>query len=166
MGKEILRPREYRIYKPYGKSDGGASAFQVKITLDSEAGPGKTRLVEMFWVAVNQIGTNEATGNAAFGWDDSKQCITMKMGLTDIGELLSLFDGDKEEINLFHKNKAGNTVAKMKQAQNKSGTVYYFQMSSKRGNDLIKVRHNISLSDAKILRQLLKDYVSLYHDWL
>ena len=166
MTKETIRPKEYRVYKPYGESKGAASAFQVKITLDSEESPGKKRIVELFWVCTNQTGQNSSTGNASFGWSDPKQSITMKMGLPDIGEILSLLEGDKEEISLFHQNRSGNTVAKMKQAQTKSGPAFGFQMSSKKGDNLTKVRHNFSMSDSKILKRLLQDYISLYHDWL
>ena len=166
MSKEVIRPKQYRIYKPYKKNEGAASAFQLKLTLDNEASLGKQRVVELFWVATNQTGVNESTGHSMFGWDDSSKSITMKLGLPDVGELLCLFDRDKEEISLFHQIKSGNTVLKMKEIQNKQGVGFRFQMSAKRDDSLTKVGHNVSMADSKVLKQLLKDFVSLYHDWL
>jgi hypothetical protein len=80
----------------------------------------------------------------------------MKLGLMDVGELLLILQGKKEEVTLYHQNRQGNTIVKLKKAQTKSGPVLNFQMSSKRGKDLVKVAHNISQAEAQILIQLLK----------
>ena len=164
--KQVIRPTEYRIYKPYKESGGAASSFQIKITIDDEAHVSKRRSVDLFWVSCQQAGINKETGNAAFGWDDKTKSATMKLGLVDAGELLMVFQGKRSECNLFHKNPSGNTVVKLKQVESKSGPVIGFQMSSKReGMPLVKITHNISLGEAEIITQLLKDYVSAYHNW-
>ena len=162
--KKVDRPVEYRIYKPYKQSDGAASGFQMKITHDPEAKWNK-RSVDLFWVATNQVGINPETKNPKFGWDDNSKSATMKLGLMDVGELLLILQGKKEEVTLYHQNRQGNTIAKLKKAQTKSGPVLNFQMSSKRGEALVKVAHNISQAEAQILIQLLKDFISSYHSW-
>jgi len=164
--RNVTRPPEYRIYKPYKDDAGAASSFQLKITEDSDAPVGRKRKVEMFWVSCQQTGVNRETKNASFGWDDNTKSATMKIGLVDVGELLLFFSGKKEDLSLFHQNMSGNTVVKMKKSQNKSGPVISFQMSSKReGNPLVKISHYISLGEAEIITQLLKDFVSSYHNW-
>jgi len=162
--KKIDRPVEYRIYKPYKDDQGAASGFQMKITHDPEAKWNK-RSVDLFWVATNQVGINSDTKNPKFGWDDSSKTATMKLGLMDVGELLLILQGKKEEVTLYHQNKHGNTIAKLKKAVTKSGPVLNFQMSSKRGDDLVKVAHNISQGEAQVLTQLMKDFISSYHSW-
>lgn len=162
--KKVDRPVEYRIYKPYKQSDGAASGFQMKITHDPEAKWNK-RSVDLFWVATNQVGINPETKNPKFGWDDTSKSATMKLGLMDVGEILLILQGKKEEVTLYHQNNQGNTIVKLKKAQTKSGPVLNFQMSSKRGEALVKVSHNISQAEAQILIQLLKDFVSSYHSW-
>tara|TARA_R110002020_G_scaffold431514_1_gene641572 strand:- start:118 stop:627 length:510 start_codon:yes stop_codon:yes gene_type:complete len=162
--KKVDRPVEYRIYKPYKQSDGAASGFQMKITHDPEAKWNK-RSVDLFWVATNQVGINPETKNPKFGWDDNSKSATMKLGLMDVGELLLILQGKKEEVTLYHQNRQGNTIVKLKKAQTKSGPVLNFQMSSKRGEALVKVAHNISQAEAQILIQLLKDFISSYHSW-
>ena len=164
--EKVIRPSEYRIYKPYGEDKGAASAFQMKITIDPDAKPGRQRLVELFWVATNQSGMNPTTNNPSFGWDDKTKTATMKLGLMDVGELLAVFQGKKPEVTLYHQNKAGNTIAKLKQGQTKSGPVLNFQMSSKRNDrDLVRVSHNISQGEAQVLSQLLRDFVSACYQW-
>tara|TARA_R100000005_G_C4886613_1_gene135563 strand:+ start:56 stop:559 length:504 start_codon:yes stop_codon:yes gene_type:complete len=164
--REVKRPPEYRIYKPYKEDSGAASSFQLKITNDSDAPSGRQRKVELFWVSCQQTGVNKETKNASFGWDDSTKSATMKLGLVDVGELLLFLEGKKEDVSLFHQNRSGNTVVKMKKAQNKSGPVISFQMSSKReGNPLVKISHYISMGESQIILQLLKDFVSVYHNW-
>jgi len=162
--KKIDRPVEYRIYKPYKDDQGAASGFQMKITHDPEAKWNK-RSVDLFWVATNQVRINSDTKNPKFGWDDSSKTATMKLGLMDVGELLLILQGKKEEVTLYHQNKHGNTIAKLKKAVTKSGPVLNFQMSSKRGDDLVKVAHNISQGEAQVLTQLMKDFISSYHSW-
>jgi len=162
--KKVDRPVEYRIYKPYKESGGAASGFQMKITHDSEAKWNK-RAVDLFWVATNQVGINPETKNPKFGWDDTSKSATMKLGLMDVGELLLILQGKKEEVTLYHQNNHGNTIVKLKKAQTKSGPVLNFQISSKRGDSLVKVSHNISQAEAQILTQLLKDFISSYHSW-
>ena len=162
--KKIDRPVEYRIYKPYKETEGAASGFQMKITHNPEAQWNK-RSVELFWVATNQVGLNKETKNPKFGWDDNTKSATMKLGLIDVGELLLILQGKKEEIQLYHQNKNGNTIVKLKKAQTKSGPVLNFQMSSKRGENLVRVAHNISQGEAQILIEVLKDFVSAYHSW-
>lgn len=164
MEKKIIRPKEFRIYKPYKENEGSASAFQMKVTIDPEEKWNKKN-VELFWVATNQVGINKETKNPSFGWDDPKSSATMKLGLVDVGELLVILQGKKPDITLYHQNKSGNTIVKMKQAQSKSGPVLNFQMSSKRGESLVRVNHNISQGEAQVLSQLLRDFVSEYHKW-
>jgi len=164
--RNVTRPPEYRIYKPYKDDAGAASSLQLKITEDSDAPVGRKRKVEMFWVSCQQTGVNRETKNASFGWDDSSKSATMKIGLVDVGELLAFLHGKKEDVNLFHQNMSGNTVVKMKKSQNKSGPVISFQISSKReGNPLVKISHYISIGESEIIAQLLRDFVSSYHNW-
>ena len=161
---QVIRPNEYRIYKPYGEDKGAASAFQMKVTLTPEEK--KKRTVDLFWVSTNQVGTNKQNKTAQFGWQDSTKSATMKLGIVDVGEILLALRGKREEITLYHQNRSGNTVVKIKRAESKSGPVLNFQMSSKRGEaDLVRVKHNITQGEAQILSRLLDDFISEYYKW-
>ena len=164
MEKQIIRPNEYRIYKPYGENQGAASAFQMKITLTPDEK--KKRTVDLFWVSTNQTGTDKSSKTARFGWQDSSTSATMKLGIVDVGEILLALRGKREEITLYHQNKSGNTVVKIKRGQGKAGPVLNFQMSSKRGeSDLVRVKHNITQGEAQVLDRLLEDFISVYYNW-
>ena len=163
MTQKVIRPNEYRIYKPYGQDKGGASAFQIKITLTPE--DKIKRKVELFWVASNQTGTDE-NKNARFGWQDPKNSATMKIGMIDVGEILLALRGKKEEVTLYHQNKSGNTIVKINRGSTKSGPVLNFQMSSKRGDsEAVRVRHNITQGEAQVLERLLCDFISDSYKW-
>tara|TARA_R110000765_G_scaffold142217_3_gene243376 strand:+ start:5601 stop:6101 length:501 start_codon:yes stop_codon:yes gene_type:complete len=163
VDKEVIRPNEYRIYKPYGEDKGGASAFQMKIT--NTPSEKIKRKVELFWVSANQTGVDE-NKNARFGWQEPTGSATMKIGMIDIGEILLALRGKKEEITLYHQNKSGNTIVKITRGSTKSGPVLNFQMSSKRGNaEAVRVRHNITQGEAQILDHLLSDFVSEFYRW-
>jgi len=160
---EVIRPKEYRIYKPYDKDKGGASAFQMKVTLTPEEKI--KRKVELFWVAAKQTGVDD-NKNARFGWQDPASSATMKIGMIDVGEILLALRGKKEEVNLYHQNRSGNTVVKINRGSTKNGPVLNFQMSSKRGDsEVVRVRHNITQGEAQVLDHLLSDFISESYRW-
>lgn len=165
---------EYRIYKPKKTKDGSASKFQIKVT-QQKFGP-ETNL---FLQSSHQTG-EDAQGNSTFAWKDEKRCVTMKLGETDIGELLSVLNGQKGGCGtkddkgmwkgLFHQNDRGSTVLQFSALPpREEGGVhsYGLRISAKRkdADKPVMVQHMISVSEGEILKVLLQDTVSRMYRW-
>jgi hypothetical protein len=168
--------KEFRIYRPNRQNSGAASKLQCAVKKRTK-GESSFEDVMLFWEMAPQIGTDK-DGNAQFDWSKPKgseatKSITMKLGLPDVGELLLVLTGRKEYVGppkksgqntgpgMFHENATGNAVLKFSQFNDG----FYVGMSSKRGEEQLKYGHSISAAEAVILEQLLRDFVSRYHEW-
>jgi hypothetical protein len=158
--------REFRIYRPNNAGNGFASKFQM-VVKEKE----KFDEPMVFWEMAEQTGKDE-NGNASFDWSSPKKqsnrSVTIKLGITDVGEILCVlcgvkeFVGQKKEQGLFHKNQLGNTVLKMTRMDK---GLFYAALSSKKSGEVIQVKHSISLAEGIVLEQLLKEFVSIYYNW-
>jgi hypothetical protein len=158
----ISRKQEFRIYKPRNSGDGAATAFQVKVVLDEET---NIRKCYLFLVGTPQIGKDEK-GNAAFAWKDQEKTVTVKLGVVDIGEFLSVLSGKKQAVGtgkgLYHQNQTGSTSVDFKSTENG----YTLRLNKKVGTVVgTPVQHGITVGEAEILKILLEDFVRLNYKW-
>jgi len=172
----IRKKTQWRVYKPNKEKSGAASRLEMKIVSEERSGKdGKEytyRDVQMFWVASPQTGI-DSNGNASFSWKDSNdtKSITLKLGETDIGELLAVLDGEKPEAGkvggkfpgIFHQNARGNTTFSFKRAE---GQGYYIRLAKKpKGGQLTEVKHTLSFGEGQVLKVLLKRAVEQKYQW-
>lgn len=91
---------------------------------------------------------------APYDWANTK--ITVKLGESDIGKLLALFNGNlplvsdpkKEDLMLYHQNSKGNKIIKLK----KQARGYYMKVSVKEGDRNDSITLPISWDEAELLR--------------
>jgi hypothetical protein len=150
----------YKIYK--AKPDGSGAASQFEFSKDKGC---------VFFEIAAQLPTKDENGNATFNW---KKKLVFKLGVTDMGELLSVLDGvkngagPKEKDNdkykgLFHSNKDGNAVLKFEKGMYAG---YYIGLSVKKGTDAsINFKHAISDGEAVVLSILLTEAIKGLFDW-
>ena len=84
---------QWRVYKPNKSGSGAASRLEMKVVEDERTGangPFTVRDVQLFWVASPQTGT-DSNGNASFSWSqkEDNKSVTLKLGETDVGEVLA-----------------------------------------------------------------------------
>lgn len=161
--------RELRIYRPYekdGKFLGAASKFEIKYKKFKTDAGADYEEVMMFWVGANQTG-KDAKGNASFGWkkenSEVHSSVTIKLGDLDVGELLAVLNGLKEEVGtgkgLFHQHTNGNSSITFKRAV-KDGKFlgYSVRLSSKdKAGKMVEVKHNMSVAEGELLRVYLDE---------
>lgn len=142
---------KYVIYRA-NKSNTGA-ATSIEFNTDKKM---------LFLVSAKQIGTDEK-GNANFGWSDPKTAITVKMGLPDIGEFLTILNGVKPKIaegkGLFHENPKGNTIVNLETYTKDNRTAYSFKVSSKRDGVTTQIQHMISLGEGQVIKVILQEAI-------
>lgn len=176
MSDKVLKKREqWRIYKPKKTGDGAASKLEMKIVdkemVGKENKKFSVRDVQLFWVTTKQTGvdTNE---NASFAWDDQNKTVTLKIGEPDIGEILALLNGHKEQAGspktdkfpggLFHKNENGSATLVLA----KFGDGYSLRVSKKIGtNAPVIVSHQITLGEAQVLKVVLESAIRQMYQW-
>lgn len=162
--------KEYRVYKPNKNNNG--SALKIQYKMKPKQGKDYSEGMLFLEIAV-QTGTDE-NGNASFDWAMAEgykgKSVTMKLGLTDIGELLLVLNGKKEYagppakpgqksgMGLFHQNKNGNTVLKFGKIPNG----YAAQLSTSKEHSF---RISVSDGEAEILKVLLEQAILLIHRW-
>lgn len=152
--------KTYRIHRP-SKTGGCAAEFQIKEPR------GKYDDYCVMLQIVPQEGIDEDTQNAKFAWsrEGGYKGITMKLNLTDIGEMLSVLNLVKSSIGsgkgLYHQNNSGNSVLKFEG----SDKGIALSMSAKRGEeDLLKFSMMLSHADAQIIKVILEKCLSLQYD--
>lgn len=152
---------EFRSYKPNKAGNGAATKFQIR------AGPNQNNQerVMLFVQSAMQTGVGEDE-NASFGWKDESKTLTIKLGVNDVGEILSVIYGVKQqagsEKGLYHQNDKGNSTLQFS-FNEKWG--YNFRVTSKQDGVLKEVKHAISFAEAEVLRVLLTDFIRLTYQW-
>lgn len=158
-----LKP-QYRVYKPKPSKQGAALQIESKPK-------GKNGTDCIFLTAVQQKGEDEK-GNASFYWpgdkneDSGKFSVIMKLGVVDIGELLCLLSFKKMDISLFHQTEHSNSILKASRnvpEDKAKPQSYYFNISSKRGDDLVKINIPLTLGEGEVLRVLLNRFIEEYY---
>jgi hypothetical protein len=150
----------FKIYR--AKPDGNGVATQFCFAKEKES---------IFIEMAKQLSGKDDNENAIFDW---KNKIIFKLGMTDIGEILSVLQNiklgvgpkDKDSENykgLFHSNDKGNSILKFE--KNKYGGFYIGLSVKKEGLDPVNLKHTISSGEATILNILLDRAVGLIYDW-
>lgn len=101
--KEFRKKPYYNIYKPLSKADSGAA---LQFSYDPFKGA-------IFLEAARQKGPRLAIGSKdQFDWENK---IVFKLGTTDVGTLLLLFNGRKTEVECLHsgQDRAHTSVLKV-----------------------------------------------------
>lgn len=152
----MSKTRDYvGIYKPRKNISGGA-VMQLKIGSQRDC---------MFLEAAPQI--RPMDDPKPYDWD--AQRVTVKLGATDIGKLIAMFDGvapieqdeNKPDLELFHKNPKGNKVIKAK----RQGTGFYFKFSVKEEDKQIQLAIPVSWDESVLLSIALKRAYEIMLGW-
>ena len=167
---------QWRVYKPNKSGSGAASRLEMKVVEEQREGlKGNSFLYrdgQLFWVSSPQTGT-DSKGNATFAWSVSgdTQSITLKMGETDVGEVLAVLNNEKEEAGqsggkfsgIYHQTSKGSTTFNFKKADGKG---YYIRLAKKpNGGSLTEVKHTLSLGEAQVLKVLLERAIQQKYQW-
>lgn len=153
-------PQTYKIFKPKKTSDGAASQWELSCRNDN-----RTMFVEF----ANQKKTVD--NDRTFDWTNK---ITMKLAISDIGDILSVLtgmqdgigpkDGDGRRKGIYHETPKGNTIL---QLGKKSGAEVSFIRISQRlkGKDPQVATHSITNGEAAVLATLLRRAIEVIHLW-
>jgi len=136
---EPLPPRnEFAIYKPTRNNTGGV----LRLNLAREKGA-------LFVDAALQ------KGEKAFDW---QQKITMKWGLTDLGEVLAVLERRQEEAKLFHQTEKQSTTFHIRHQVQDERNNYFAQITKQitATKEVSRVAVPISQGEAAVLATLLR----------
>lgn len=153
--------RNFRIYRPNKNGSGNAAEFQIKGT------QGNYPEYFVMMQIVPQEGFDDKE-NAKFTWSrgDNFKGITIKLGIPDIGEILSVLNGVQNSTNgskgLYHQNNKGNSLIKFE--RNEKGISLSVSQKIGDGSPL-KYFITLSIADAEVLRLLLAEAVKKNYGW-
>lgn len=156
---------DYRIYKPKKDGTGAASKFQLKITDE------KFKNVQLFWVGAQQKDKDDSE-NAQFAWEDKDRFVTIKLGLPDLGEILTVLKGIKSEAGqagkgIYHKNKSGDSSITFKKYKPPTGdAMFTVRLSKKVNGKMTEVKHSLTLAEGAVLETLLTQALLVFTGWL
>lgn len=151
--------KNFTLYKARGSSNGAASQWNLGSEKDF-----------VFLEMANQIGKDD-NGNAKFDWGNK---IRFKLGISDIGEILSVlvglqkgvgqYDSEKRKFKgLFHSNKSGNAILYF--GKDDSGRFGIRLSVKKDGGDQTIVQHLITKGEACVLSTLLRRAIEIIYKW-
>lgn len=171
----VEKKKDWRVYKPTKSNTGAASKVEVKVENKTVTGKdGKNypkRVVTVFLVSAKQTGIDKDE-NATFAWEDDGGRVTIKLGETDIGELLAVLYGRKsiagvtegKFLGLFHKNDSGSSSINF--GKNEENNGYKLRVTKKVGDaQAIAIQHSVTFGEAAILKVLLEAAVNEIYEW-
>lgn len=141
------RPHDYAIYKPNSRGSGGVIRFE----LNRQKGA-------VFVEAASQSGEKQ------FDWDNK---ITMKWGLTDLGEALAVLQARKAQSKLFHQSERANSAFELVAQSDPAKAPYLMSISRQEAADksVRKVLIPISHAEAAVLETTLRSAVVRLLGW-
>lgn len=156
--KKKMFSKNFQLYKARGNGDGAASQWNLGSEKDC-----------VFLEMANQTGKDD-NGNASFDWGNK---IRFKLGISDIGEILSMlvglqkgvgqYDQDRGKFKgLYHSNKSGNAILYF--GKDDTGRLG-IRLSVKRGGDQTIVQHSMTKGEACVLSTLLRRAIEVIHQW-
>jgi hypothetical protein len=136
---------EYTLYKPTKKQTGGALKFNVHRS-------GKFS----FMKAAPQIAAMGS--DRVFGWEDDK-AINVKLGLNDLGAMLSVIFRMKQDVKLFHQTDNDNKIIEFVHVPDRGG--FSMKISHKyQGNaEANSVFLGITYEEAMILKVFIENAI-------
>lgn len=146
------------FYKARNDGNGSASQWNLSSSKDS-----------VFLEMTNQNGKDDK-GNAKFDWGNK---IRFKLGVSDIGEILSVLVGLQEGVGpldpkinkhkgLYHSNAHGNAILYFGKDNTGRFRIY---LSVKRNNDKTVVQHTITKGEACVISTLLRSAIETIFAW-
>lgn len=165
-----FRNGQLSIFRANKSKNGAASRFQLSKKPDGK--------VQCFLEMAKQVGELDANGNANFSWRGGKNAtqngsVTVKLGLADIGDMLAVISGRKNQVGqegkngLFHSNDKGSTTLDFK-IYVKDGEPQCFALNStsKVGTgEPTKVNHLMSWGEGEALRVFLQSALIHMNNW-
>lgn len=160
--------KDLRVYKPNKAGTGAATKIQV-VEKEKQRGQSVFKEIVVFFESANQVGTDD-DDNAKFSWGtpdgDKGDTITVKLGMSDVGEFLTVLTGRKNFVGpsdkgLFHKT--SDTQNKGLSFSFAEGRGYNFRISVKDEKGLRAISHTFSFAEAELLRVVLEEAVRLYY---
>lgn len=151
----MAKKRDYvGIYKANKRNNGAVAQFKIAHLKDC-----------MFLELAKQV--RDMDDPKPYDWENSR--ITIKLGETDIGKLLSLFNGTmplsddpkKEDLMLFHKRESGNKVIKIK----KQERGYYLKVSIDEDGRKDAIAIPISWDEAELVKIALSRGYEIILGW-
>ncbi len=150
--------QQYKIFKPNKSLQGAASQWE----LNAEKGM-------MFVEFANQKTTEDKS--VSFDWEDK---IVMKLGVSDIGDILATLvglqdgigpkDGEGRRKGIYHQTDKGNTILQL--AKKNGADVFYIRISKKPKNGQpIVATHSMTLGEGMVLSTLLRRAIEVIHLW-
>lgn len=156
--KKKVFSKNFELYKARGTGDGAASQWNLGSEKDC-----------VFLEMANQTGKDK-NGNASFDWGRK---IRFKLGISDIGEILSVlvglqkgvgqYDSDRGKFKgLFHSNNSGNAILYF--GKDDAGR-FGIRLSVKKDGDQTVVQHSMTKGEACVLSTLLSRAIEVIHLW-
>lgn len=141
------RPNDYAIYKPNSRGSGGVIRFE----LNRQKGA-------VFVDAASQSGEKQ------FDWDSK---ITMKWGLSDLGEALAVLQARKAQSKLFHQSERANSAFELVSQSDPAKAPYLMSVSRQEAADksVRKVLIPLSHAEAAVLETALRSAVVRLLGW-
>jgi hypothetical protein len=141
------RSSEYAIYKPNSRGSGGVVRF------DLNAAKGA-----VFVDAASQSGERQ------FDWENK---ITMKWGLSDLGNVLAALQGRHAQAKLFHQSEKANSACELTFQDDPARAPYLLTISRQDSTDksLRKVTIPLSHGEAAVLETALRAAVTRLLGW-
>jgi hypothetical protein len=141
------RPADYAIYKPNSRGNGGVIRFGINHAKAS-----------LFVDATNQIGEKQ------FDWENK---ITMKWGLSDIGNVLATLQGNLPQAKLFHQSEKANSAFELTFREDPDRAPFFMSLSRQDATDksLRKVTIPLSHGEAAVLETALRAAVVRLLRW-
>lgn len=157
--------KELRIYRPSKTIQSGTAIKWQVVEKVKQKGDKSYSEIMVFVEGAPQTGMDE-NENASFAWEDRTRLVTLKLGMVDLGELLSVLKGRKDfagqsaEKGLYHQL---NGASKSLQLVFVQGKGYTFRISAKDEHGLRDIKQTLSFSDAELLTIVLEEAVRLYY---
>ncbi len=156
--KKKVFTQNFKLYKARGSGDGAASQWNLGSEKDC-----------VFLEMANQTG-KDGNGNASFDWGGK---IRFKLGVSDIGEVLSVLVGLQKGVGqydsergkfkgLYHSNKSGNAILYF--GKDDAGR-FGIRLSVKKDNNQTIVQHSMTKGEACVLITLLRRAIEIIHKW-
>lgn len=150
--------KTFQIYKPRRDGGGCASGWELGSKKDA-----------VFLAVAGQIGKMEGEDNAKFDWANKLQ---MKLGVTDIGEIVACLERRQKGIGplkdgkhrgLFHKNASGTATLLFEEGQ--SGGWYMKIGIQRTGGTVQNLTHSLTFGEGATLLVLLRVAVERMYGW-
>ena len=145
--------KDYIVYKPRKTNNGAASSWSLNVEKQS-----------LFLEMSQQFSDGvKREDKKVFDWDNKA---IMKLGIADIGSLISVFEKREPVAKLFHEHPNGTDNSSLKVDTNNDRGGWFVTMGVKKGGgDVRQISHSLTFAEGTILLVLLKQAVLRFYGW-